>query len=118
PYAYATVPAYLSQVILEQEGYNVEIEEAEVGILHLQIHLCHLMIMLDIKYIPLLLQFQHYILLVPKSLEINKLALLHKHKGQDRLKYLLLLLTLGCLLLMYYFPLSHKLQEASLLFQA
>src|SRR5690625_2068245 len=34
PYAYATVPAYLSQVILEQEGYNVEIEEAEVGILY------------------------------------------------------------------------------------
>ncbi|CQR45926.1 Glycine betaine/carnitine transport binding protein GbuC precursor [Paraliobacillus sp. PM-2] len=34
PYDYATVPAYLSQVILEQEGYNVEIEEADVGILY------------------------------------------------------------------------------------
>src|SRR5699024_1920538 len=34
PYAYATVPAYLSQVILEQEGYNVESEEAEVGIVY------------------------------------------------------------------------------------
>ncbi|MFB1051028.1 glycine betaine ABC transporter substrate-binding protein [Paraliobacillus sp. JSM ZJ581] len=34
PYDYATVSAYLSQVILEQEGYNVEIEEADVGILY------------------------------------------------------------------------------------
>lgn len=34
PYNYSTVPAYLSQVILEQEGFNVEIEEAEVGILY------------------------------------------------------------------------------------
>jgi|SRR5699024_8705933 len=34
PYDYATVPAYLSQVILEEEGYNVEIQEAEVGILY------------------------------------------------------------------------------------
>ncbi|MUV37797.1 Glycine betaine-binding protein OpuAC [Lentibacillus sp. JNUCC-1] len=34
PYDYSTVPAYLSQVILEQEGYDVEIQEAEVGILY------------------------------------------------------------------------------------
>ncbi|WP_188386201.1 glycine betaine ABC transporter substrate-binding protein [Ornithinibacillus halotolerans] len=34
PYDYSTVPAYLSQVILEQEGFKVEIEEAEVGILY------------------------------------------------------------------------------------
>lgn len=34
PYDYSTVPAYLSQVILEQEGFEVEIEEAEIGILY------------------------------------------------------------------------------------
>src|SRR5699024_4263054 len=34
PYDYATVSAYLTQVILEQEGYNVDIEEADVGILY------------------------------------------------------------------------------------
>ncbi|GAA0428443.1 glycine betaine ABC transporter substrate-binding protein [Lentibacillus halophilus] len=34
PYDYATVPAYLSKVILEQEGYDVEIEEGQVGILY------------------------------------------------------------------------------------
>src|SRR5690554_1116314 len=34
PYDYATVPAYLSQVILEQEGLEVKIEEAEIGILY------------------------------------------------------------------------------------
>lgn len=34
PYDYATVPAYLSQVILEQEGFDVKIEEADVGILY------------------------------------------------------------------------------------
>lgn len=34
PYDYATVPAYLSQVILEEEGYDVDIEEADVGILY------------------------------------------------------------------------------------
>ncbi len=34
PYDYATVPAYLSQVILEEEGYTVKIEEADVGILY------------------------------------------------------------------------------------
>ena len=34
PYDYATVPAYLSQVILEQEGFDVNIVEADVGILY------------------------------------------------------------------------------------
>src|SRR5699024_5886970 len=34
PYDYSTVPAYLSQAILEQEGYDVTIEEADVGILY------------------------------------------------------------------------------------
>ena len=34
PYDYATVPAYLSQTILEKEGYDVHIEEADVGILY------------------------------------------------------------------------------------
>ena len=33
PYDYATVPAYLSKEILEREGYDVTIQEAEVGIL-------------------------------------------------------------------------------------
>lgn len=33
PYDYATVPAYLSKEILEREGYNATIQEAEVGIL-------------------------------------------------------------------------------------
>lgn len=34
PYDYSTVPAYLSKIILEQEGYDVHIEEAETGILY------------------------------------------------------------------------------------
>ena len=34
PYDYSTVPAYLSQIILEQEGFEVKIEEAEIGILY------------------------------------------------------------------------------------
>jgi glycine betaine/proline transport system substrate-binding protein len=34
PYDYSTVPAYLSKVILEQEGFDIHIEEAEVGILY------------------------------------------------------------------------------------
>ncbi|MBP1949972.1 glycine betaine ABC transporter substrate-binding protein [Virgibacillus litoralis] len=34
PYDYATVPAYLSKEILEQEGYEVKIEEGQVGILY------------------------------------------------------------------------------------
>jgi len=34
PYDYSTVPAYLSQYILEQEGIDVKIEEAEIGILY------------------------------------------------------------------------------------
>lgn len=34
PYDYATVPAYLSEVILEQEGFDVEIVEADVGVLY------------------------------------------------------------------------------------
>ncbi|WP_164667776.1 glycine betaine ABC transporter substrate-binding protein [Virgibacillus doumboii] len=34
PYDYATVPAYLSKEILEQEGYEVEIKEGQVGILY------------------------------------------------------------------------------------
>lgn len=34
PYDYATVPAYLSIEILEQEGYEVDIEEGQVGILY------------------------------------------------------------------------------------
>ncbi|MUV36373.1 Glycine betaine-binding protein OpuAC [Lentibacillus sp. JNUCC-1] len=34
PYDYATVPAYLSAVILENEGFEVDIKEAEVGILY------------------------------------------------------------------------------------
>lgn len=34
PYDYSTVPAYLTQVIMEQEGYEVEIEEADVGVLY------------------------------------------------------------------------------------
>lgn len=34
PYDYSTVPAYLSKVILEQEGFDVKIEEAEIGILY------------------------------------------------------------------------------------
>lgn len=34
PYDYATVGAYLSQVILEQEGYDVEIVEADTGVLY------------------------------------------------------------------------------------
>ncbi|WP_449355114.1 glycine betaine ABC transporter substrate-binding protein [Virgibacillus natechei] len=34
PYDYATVPAYLSKEILEQEGYQVEIMEGEVGVLY------------------------------------------------------------------------------------
>ncbi|TMN23254.1 glycine betaine ABC transporter substrate-binding protein [Lentibacillus cibarius] len=34
PYDYATVPAYLSKEILEQVGYEVEIEEGQVGILY------------------------------------------------------------------------------------
>lgn len=34
PYDYSTVPAYLSQFILEQEGFEVKIEEAEIGILY------------------------------------------------------------------------------------
>ncbi|SDQ95186.1 glycine betaine/proline transport system substrate-binding protein [Virgibacillus subterraneus] len=34
PYDYATVPAYLSKEILEQEGYEVKIEEGQIGILY------------------------------------------------------------------------------------
>lgn len=34
PYDYATVPAYLSKEILEQEGYEVKIVEGQVGILY------------------------------------------------------------------------------------
>ncbi|WP_163970326.1 glycine betaine ABC transporter substrate-binding protein [Oceanobacillus halotolerans] len=34
PYDYATVPAYLTKEILEQEGYEVNIEEGQVGILY------------------------------------------------------------------------------------
>lgn len=34
PYGYATVPAYLSKEILEQEGYEVKIQEGQVGILY------------------------------------------------------------------------------------
>jgi glycine betaine/proline transport system substrate-binding protein len=34
PYDYSSVPAYLSQVILEQEGFEVKIVEAEIGILY------------------------------------------------------------------------------------
>lgn len=34
PYDYATVPAYLSKEILEQEGYEVKIQEGQVGILY------------------------------------------------------------------------------------
>lgn len=34
PYDYSTVPAYLSQVILEQEDYEVEIVEADTGVLY------------------------------------------------------------------------------------
>ncbi|GAB4075219.1 glycine betaine ABC transporter substrate-binding protein [Barrientosiimonas marina] len=34
PYDFATVPAYLSKEILEREGYDVEIEVADVGILY------------------------------------------------------------------------------------
>ncbi|WP_217585798.1 glycine betaine ABC transporter substrate-binding protein [Lentibacillus saliphilus] len=34
PYDYATVPAYLSKEILEQEGFEVDITEAQVGILY------------------------------------------------------------------------------------
>ena len=34
PYNYATVPAYLSKEILEQEGYEVKIKEAQIGILY------------------------------------------------------------------------------------
>lgn len=34
PYDYSTVPAYLTQVIMEQEGYEVDIEEADVGVLY------------------------------------------------------------------------------------
>ncbi|MGP4108711.1 glycine betaine ABC transporter substrate-binding protein [Virgibacillus sp. L01] len=34
PYDYATVPAYLSKEILEQEGFEVEIVEGQIGILY------------------------------------------------------------------------------------
>ncbi|WP_176222133.1 glycine betaine ABC transporter substrate-binding protein [Tuberibacillus sp. Marseille-P3662] len=34
PYNYATMPAYLSKVILEQKGYNVKIQNGQVGILY------------------------------------------------------------------------------------
>lgn len=34
PYDYSTVPAYLSQVILEEEGFTVEIVEADTGVLY------------------------------------------------------------------------------------
>lgn len=34
PYDYATIPAYLSKEILEREGYDATIQEAEVGILY------------------------------------------------------------------------------------
>ncbi|MCB5936856.1 glycine betaine ABC transporter substrate-binding protein [Caldibacillus thermoamylovorans] len=34
PYDYATVAAYVTQVALEQEGYEVEIVEADVGVIY------------------------------------------------------------------------------------
>lgn len=34
PYDYATVPAYLTKEILEQVGYEVEIQEGQIGILY------------------------------------------------------------------------------------